>query len=394
MSNKTLKKKVQHNINANNYSDYDIYAELDIDNTVKNNESKIIENFGCFLGIGDCAGSQRETNNIDNSKRINKNIDSSILEKSVNNIVNAAMVNALLNNKQTITAMAQADNILTISGNNLGANGTISGINQSATSTTKLDSVVKQENVAVIANDFITEISNIVDKSVKEVQLSSDRDVSTKQRGLGAAYEAAVDAASSCFKGVFGGNPNKDKTNNINNSIQEEIKIDDSINKSSENNVKNIMESLLSTENLASAISNARSANSLIIANNSAKSITNINQEAISINITNVMIDQVNKINIGNKVLNKIADILKAVSDKYVKSENVSGLNELDNTGEALAAVITAGGNAGAAVLEGVGNMVAAPIKCIGSAIGNMGFIFPIMIAIVIIIVVFMLLKN
>lgn len=163
MSNKTLKKKVQHNINANNYSDYDIYAELDIDNTVKNNESKIIENFGCFLGIGDCAGSQRETNNIDNSKRINKNIDSSILEKSVNNIVNAAMVNALLNNKQTITAMAQADNILTISGNNLGANGTISGINQSATSTTKLDSVVKQENVAVIANDFITEISNIVE---------------------------------------------------------------------------------------------------------------------------------------------------------------------------------------------------------------------------------------
>ena len=394
MSNKTLKKKVQHNINANNYSDYDIYAELDIDNTVKNNESKIIENFGCFLGIGDCAGSQRETNNIDNSKRINKNIDSSILEKSVNNIVNAAMVNALLNNKQTITAMAQADNILTISGNNLGANGTISGINQSATSTTKLDSVVKQENVAVIANDFITEISNIVDKSVKEVQLSSDRDVSTKQKGLGDAYKAAVDAASSCFKGVFGGNPNKDKTNNINNSIQEEIKIDDSINKSSENNVKNIMESLLSTENLASAISNARSANSLIIANNSAKSITNINQEAISINITNVMIDQVNKINIGNKVLNKIADILKAVSDKYVKSENVSGLNELDNTGEALADVITAGGNAGAAVLEGVGNMVAAPIKGIGSAIGNMGFIVPIMIAIVIIIVVFMLLKN
>jgi hypothetical protein len=394
MSNKTLKKKVQHNINANNYSDYDIYAELDIDNTVKNNESKIIENFGCFLGIGDCAGSQKETNNIDNSKRINKNIDSSILEKSVNNIVNAAMVNALLNNKQTITAMAQADNILTISGNNLGANGTISGINQSATSTTKVDSVVKQENVAVIANDFITEISNIVDKSVKEVQLSSDRDVSTKQKGLGDAYKAAVDAAASSFKGVFGGNPNMDKTNNINNSIQEEIKIDDSINKSSENNVKNIMESLLSTENLANAISNARSANSLIIANNTAKSITNINQEAISVNITNVMIDQVNKINIGNKVLNKIADILKAVSDKYVKSENVSGLNELDNTGEALAAVITAGGNAGAAVLEGVGNMVAAPIKGVGSAIGNMGFIFPIMIAIVIIIVVFMLLKN
>jgi hypothetical protein len=342
------------------------------------------------MGIGDCAGSQKETNNIDNSKRINKNIDSSILEKSVNNIVNAAMVNALLNNKQTITAMAQADNILTISGNNLGANGTISGINQSATSTTKLESVVKQENVVVIANDFITEISNIVDKSVKEVQLSSDRDVSTKQKGLGAAYEAAV----SCFKGVFGGNPNVEKTNNINNSIQEEIKIDDSINKSSENNVKNIMESLLSTENLANAISNARSANSLIIANNTAKSITNINQEAISINITNVMIDQVNKINIGNKVLNKIADILKSVSDKYVKSENVSGLNELDNTGEALAAVITAGGNAGAAVLEGVGNMVAAPIKGIGSAIGNMGFIVPIMIAIVIIIVVFMLLKN
>jgi hypothetical protein len=394
MSNKTLKKKVQHNINANNYSDYDIYAELDIDNTVKNNESKIIENFGCFLGIGDCAGSQKETNNIDNSKRINKNIDSSILEKSVNNIVNAAMVNALLNNKQTITAMAQADNILTISGNNLGANGTISGINQSATSTTKLDSVVKQENVAVIANDFITEISNIVDKSVKEVELSSDRDVSTKQKGLGDAYKAAVDAAASSFKGVFGGNPNMDKNNNINNSIQEEIKVDDSINKSSENSVKNIMESLLSTENLANAISNARSANSLIIANNSAKIITNINQEAISVNITNVMIDQVNKINIGNKVLNKIADILKAVSDKYVKSENVSGLNELDNTGEALAAVITAGGNAGAAVLEGVGNMVAAPIKGVGSAIGNMGFIFPIMIAIVIIIVVFMLLKN
>jgi hypothetical protein len=394
MSNKTLKKKVQHNINANNYSDYDIYAELDIDNTVKNNESKIIENFTCFLGFGDCAGSQKETNNIDNSKRINKNIDSSILEKSVNNIINAAMVNALLNNKQTITAMAQADNILTISGNNLGANGTISGINQSATSTTKLDSVVKQENVVVIANDFITEISNIVDKSVKEVQLSSDRDVSTKQKGLGDAYKAAVDAAASSFKGVLGGNPNVDKTNNINNSIQEEIKIDDSINKSSENNVKNIMESLLSTENLANAISNARSANSLIIANNSAKSITNINQEAISVNITNVMIDQVNKINIGNKVLNKIADILKSVSDKYVKSENVAGLNELDNTGEALAAVITAGGNAGAAVLEGVGNMVAAPIKGIGSAIGNMGFIVPIMIAIVIIIVVFMLLKN
>ena len=106
------------------------------------------------------------------------------------------------------------------------------------------------------------------------------------------------------------------------------------------------------------------------------------------------MIDQVNKINIGNKVLNKIADILKSDSDKYVKSENVSGLNELDNTGEALAAVITAGGNAGAAVLEGVGNMVAAPIKGIGSAIGDMGFIVPIMIAIVIVIVVFMLLKK
>jgi hypothetical protein len=367
-------------------------------NAINRKETKNLEKF-CFLGLGDGCGSSDTTSNLTkNTSKLNKVVNESMLATSINTMVNAAMTNALLINKSTLTVMAQADNDMAITGNNLGKDGLISGINQSASSTTKVDTTVKQENVASVSNDFQTQISKIVDKAVSDFKSilnnskNNSQNLASTTSGMGVgdtiaavagamtgttAIVGVAGAAAGVLTNCFGGGTNKSSSTTVITDIQEEINIDNSMKQKSENNVKNIMETILSAENLASAVSNARSANKLVIANNNAKIITNIRQEAIAINITKTLVDQVNKINVGNKVLNRIDNVMRSVNNKYLKSEDNSTNNsinkqqQMDAVGQAMVGIVTAVGEGGAAILKGAGSGIGTAFEGAGTGVST-----------------------
>jgi hypothetical protein len=335
------------------------------------NVDKNVEHFICFLGIGDCSSSSKVDNLTKNTSKLNKKINNSTLETSVNNMVNAAMTNALQNNKASISAMAQADNDLDISNNDVGDGG-ISGINQNAKSTVTVDDIVKQENIASISNDFSTQISSIIDKATSDVTDISNKTKDGTNIGQTIAGIAgdvagvannAITTAGECFKGLFGGGSHTQTSNTIINEVNEEINIDNSVTSKSENNIKNIMETLLSAENIANAISTARASNKLVLSGNKTKFIKDIHQEAIAENITKALVNQVNNLKVGNKVLNKLDKVLHQVNNKYYKSEDTKSQGDLADIGTGLVGIIAAGGDAGKKILDGAGNFVKSPFE-------------------------------
>ena len=335
------------------------------------NVDKNVEHFMCFLGIGDCSSSSKTDNLTKNTSKLNKKINNSTLETSVNNMVNAAMTNALQNNKASISAMAQADNDLDISNNDVGDGG-ISGINQNAKTTVTVDDTVKQENIASISNDFSTQISSIIDKATSDVTDISNKTKDGTNIGQTIAGIAgdvagvannAISTAGDCFKSLFGGGSHTDTSNTIINEVNEEINIDNSVTSKSENNIKNIMETLLSAENIANAISTARASNKLVLSGNKTKFIKDIHQEAIAENITKALVNQVNNLKVGNKVLNKLDKVLHQVNSKYYKSEDTKSQGDLADIGTGLVGIIAAGGDAGKKILDGAAGLALSPFK-------------------------------
>jgi len=345
------------------------------DNKKKDN----IEHFGCFLGIGDCGSSTTTENLTKNTSKLNKKVNNSTLETSVNNMVNAAMTSAMLKNTAALMATASAINEADITGNIFeGSNTTIDMGSQTAKTTTTVDNTVLQENVATISNDFSTQLSNIIDTAIKDVTdvKNNIKDGTNIGQTVGAVAGAmagvannAISTAGSVLKGVMGGGDKTNTKNTIINDVSEEINIDNSVTSRSENNIKNIMESLVSAENIASAISDAKASNKKIFANNTIKGDNNKltlgTQEAIATNITKSLMNQVNKINIGNKVLNKIDKVLHTVNEKYSKEANTSSQNDLADVATGMVGIIAAGGDAAAKTLDAAGNAVASPIKAL-----------------------------
>jgi hypothetical protein len=373
-----------------------------------NNKKDNIEHFGCFLGIGDCGSSTTTENLTKNTSKLNKKVNNSTLEKSVNNMVNAAMTTAMLKNTAALMATASAINEADITGNIFdGSNTVIDMGSQTAKTTTTVDNTVLQENVATISNDFSTQISNIIEKSIKDVT-----DVSNKKGGtnLGETMTAvagamagvannAISTAGSVFRGIMGGGDKTNTKNTIINDVNEEINIDNSVTSLSESNIKNIMETLLSAENIASAISDAKASNKKIFANNTIKGDNNKltlgTQEAIATNITKSLINQVNKINIGNKVLNKIDKVLHTLNEKYKKSENVSLSNDLADVATGMVGIIAAGGDAAAKTLEAGGDFLAKPITAVGNIFGQLMWPLIIIGALAVLgIIVFLIVKK
>lgn len=350
----------------------------------KRTKEKNIEGFGCFLGIGDCGSSSTVNNLTKNSSKLNKKINNKTLEESVNNMVNCAMTNAILNNKQQLSAMAQAANVVSITGNTFDEGAYIGLGDQKASATTIVDNTVSQENIASVSNDFSTQLSSIIDKAVSDVSNLSS--INKDGTNIGATISAvagavadvantAIRTAGSCFKAVFGGGDHTNTNNTVINEINEEIDIDNSVTSKSENNVKNIMDTILSAENIASAISDAKADNQKVFANNKVGANSKLlvgTQEAVATNITKSLVKQLSVVNVGNKVLNKIDKVLHEVNNKYVKSNNVTSQNDLADIATGMVGIIAAGGDAAAKTLEAGGDALAKPITAVGDVFSKM----------------------
>lgn len=353
-------------------------------NKKKRTKEKNIEGFTCFLGIGDCGSSSTVNNLTKNSSKLNKKVNDSILAENVNKMVNSAMTNAILSNKQQLVAMASAMNQLNIDGVEMGDNATIDMGNQNANSKVTVDNTVSQENIASVSNDFSTQLSSIIDKAVSDVSnLSSNIKDGTNIGAtigavagiVGGVANNAISTAGSCFKAVFGGGDHTNTNNTVINEINEEINIDNSIKSHSENDVKNIMETILSAENIANAISNAKADNIQVLKNaklgNNGKILVGT-QEAVAANITKSLVNQLSKINVGNKVLNKIDNVLRAVNNKYLKSNDIKSQNDMADIATGMVGIIAAGGDAAAKTLEAGGEAVAKPITAVGDVFSKM----------------------
>jgi hypothetical protein len=372
-------------------------------NTTINNTT-IQKDFQTFLD-------ERHTLNENNSKdiqNIKKNINTSILVSSMDNMLKSAVTNVIASNSSSITSYLEASNVFDVS--NVNTDGEFNfSVDQSNKVDSKVTVNVTQQLKTDIDNSFTTEISNTVDiakdilnnkKTEGQVdigdviakvalaanmnainatdasgkiladQIKAAKELSSQTSAdLAAASQNAIASAASLAKGIIGGAPGNTNTTmntinqkeshlskttilddkNINNSIkniQDELNLDESVKSDQKSDVKSTIQNILSPSNILKTANDVKASNAIKLQNINAKGNVNIKsaQANIMSGLTEALVNQVIDSKISNKTIDKITRTFSKV-DKTV-SEDSKAQGNVDAIGIALAGVIKAGGDA------------------------------------------------
>ena len=372
-------------------------------NTTINNTT-IQKDFQTFLD-------ERRTLNENNSKdiqNIKKNINTSILVSSMDNMLKSAVTNVIASNSSSITSYLEASNVFDVS--NVNTDGEFNfSVDQSNKVDSKVTVNVTQQLKTDIDNSFTTEISNTVDiakdilnnkKTEGQVdigdviakvalaanmnainatdasgkiladQIKAAKELSSQTSAdLAAASQNAIASAASLAKGIIGGAPGNTNTTlntinqkesslskttilddkNINNSIkniQDELALDESVKSDQKADVKSTVQNILSPSNILKTANDVKASNAIKLQNINAKGSVNIKSTQANIMnaLTEALVNQVIDSNISNKTIDKLTRTFSKI-DKIV-SEDSKEQGNVDAIGLALAGVIKSGGDA------------------------------------------------
>lgn len=372
-------------------------------NTTINNTT-IQKDFQTFLD-------ERRTLNENNSKdiqNIKKNINTSILVSSMDNMLKSAVTNVIASNSSSITSYLEASNVFDVS--NVNTDGEFNfSVDQSNKVDSKVTVNVIQQLKTDIDNSFTTEISNTVDiakdilnskktegdvnigdiiakvalaanmNAIKATdasgkiladQIKAAKELSSQTSAdLAAASQNAIASAASLAKGIIGGAPGNTNTTmntinqkesslskttilddkNINNSIkniQDELALDESVKSDQKSDVKSTVQNILSPSNILKTANDVKASNAIKLQNINAKGSVNIKSTQANIMnaLTEALVNQVIDSNISNKTIDKLTRTFSKI-DKIV-SEDSKEQGNVDAIGLALAGVIKSGGDA------------------------------------------------
>jgi hypothetical protein len=328
------------------------------------------------INIGNTKSTDKSTKDT-NISDVEKNIDNSKVIKGMSSMLSKSIKSATSSNTAALQQAIKAANDLDITGiTSTDGSVNISNINQkiSVETQTKMDAVQK------IANKVVTDISNVMTKNITDMAKNSTTDTSTTKekesqgtnvgQTLGNIASAAggvvnnlVDKAADVLSMNIG-NSTSDKSSAEKTKImKDKYNLNDSFKHDSSNEVKNDLQTLLSSQNLANAAKEVAAANKLKIGNVKAKgdiNVSDINQEVDVKDVMEAIFKQEVLNEISEKIMNQQDEMIKKISDN--RSDKLTQVEKDKQNGD-----LQAAGVAAKAILQGAGEAV----KDVGTGIST-----------------------
>ena len=254
-----------------------------------------------------------------------------------------------------------------------------------------VDSQTKMDAVQKIANKVVTDISNVMTKNITDMAKNSISDTSTTKEkdsqgtNVGQTVGALAGAVGGAVKDVVAGaadilsvnigNSTSDKSSEEKTKMmKDKYNLNDSFKHDSSNDVKNELQTLLSSSNLASAAKDVAAANKLKIANVKGKGDVTIDELVQEVNVKDVMdaiFNQTVLNEISEKIMNQQDEMIKKISenrsDKLTQVEKDKQNGDLQAAGTAAKAILQGAGEA----VKDVGTGVATAAKGAGEGISS-----------------------
>lgn len=374
--------------------------------SLKKGKPKVIEKFGVQVGNTDI--------NVDSTKvkdisEIEKNIDQSKVISGMSKILSGAISKATSKNQSDLIKAISASNKVSI-GKVKGTSFTLTNISQ----TSKIDTTTEANFIQEIKNKIINDITIQIKQAIDTAQKDSIKDMNklsvNDQKGttvgevidsvaavIGSAVSSVTQAATEIL--AIGVNNTVEKRNEkeITKELKDKFNLNQKFEYKDDNDVKNQLENILSSDNLAKCGEELKAGGELNIGDIDVKeavNISNIKQEAIVNTATKCLFNQTVINDISNKIINSqerlIKQLMENVNDKISETDRKNTQGDIYAAGTAGAAIIASTGTAlsetaqglgkGASVaLEGAGKGLSLVAESAGKGMANLfsGFLEP-----------------
>ena len=337
----------------------------------RNKKPKIVE------GLLDAGNSTKisDTTKIKDLKTIEKNIDQSKVMKGMTAMVSSAVTNAVSKNSADLLRSIAASNRISV-GSASGTSFTLTKIKQTNTVEQETNANFVQQVTNKVINDIGSKLSESIDMAAKQAtsdtkKLTSDESSSSSIGGIvdsvaGLAGKA-VDGLTKVLSVSAGNSVRQDTTKDITKELKDMFKLDQSFKYEKNDDVKNSLENILSTENLAKCAADTKAENAIDLSKINVSGpivISELDQTNVVKDVMNCAFNQTVMNDISNKIMN---DYNKMIQQMV---ENVD--TKLDEeTRKSVQGDIYAAGVAGAAVLQSAGEALSTAAKGAGEGLST-----------------------
>ena len=338
---------------------------------LKNSKVRIVE------GLIDAGNSTKisDSTKIRDIQTIEKNIDQSKVMKGLTAMVSSAVTNAVNKNSADLLRSIAASNKISV-GSASGTSFTLSNIKQTNTISQETNANFVQQVTTKVINDIGSKLSENIDMATK--QASSDTKKLTTDEKTGSTIGGVIDSIGNvvgtgietlgkAFQISAGNSVDQSTTRDITQEMKDSFKLDQSFKYEKNDDVKNSLENILSTENLAKCAADTKAENVIDLSKINVSGpivISELEQTNVVKDVMNCAFNQTVMNDISNKIFNDYNKLIKQMV------ENVD--TKLDEqTRTSVQGDIYAAGVAGAAVCQAVGEGVGTAAQGVGEGVGT-----------------------
>lgn len=337
----------------------------------KNKQPRIIE------GLLDAGNSTKisDTTKIKDLKSIEKNIDQSKVMKGMTAMVSSAVTNAVSKNSADLLRSIAASNKISV-GSASGTSFTLTKIKQTNTVEQETNANFVQQVTNKVINDIGSKLAENIDMAAKQASSDTKKLTSDEKSGtsIGGMLDSVAGVAGKAIDGLTkaltlsaGNSVQQDTTKDITQELKDTFNLDQSFKYEKNDEVKNALENILSTENLAKCAADTKAENAIDLNSISVTGpivISELDQTNVVKDVMNCAFNQTVMNDISNKIMNDYNKMIKQMV------ENVD--TKLDEqTRSNIQGDIYAAGVAGAAVLQAAGEGISTAAKGAGEGIST-----------------------
>jgi hypothetical protein len=357
--------------------------------------SNVVENFGVSAGNSTKLTTSTKINDL---KTIDKNIDQSKVISGLSKIISDVVNNVVSANTADLLRTIAASNKININSAK-GTNFDLRNVTQTTTIDTTVQSEFAQSITTNIQNEIASKIKDTINNTTKEYSKNINKSVNDQNLSttLGDTIGKVMDTVGEILSVSVGNSMEQTQTQDVNQEMKDLFSLNQSFNYQKTDDVKNAIENILSTDNLAKCAANSSAANEINLGSiNMTGEITidNIKQENVVKDVMNCAFNQTVLNDISTKVFNDfdrlITSMIENVDDNLTTEQKTTVQGDIYAIGVAGSAVLESTGKAvkdvGAGVsvaAEGLGSGLATAAEGVGKGISGIlsGLMAPLIIA-------------
>ncbi len=351
----------------------------------KNSNPKLVENFG--LNVANST-KMSDSTKIKDLKQIEKNIDQSKVMSGMTAMVSSAVTNAVNKNSADLLRSIAASNKISV-GSASGGSFTLKGVKQVNTIEQETNANFVQQVTTKVINDIGSKLKENINMASK--QASSDVKKLTSDEKSSSSIGGIIDSvANVAGKGIetlgkvleisAGNSVEQDTSKDITQELKDTFNLNQSFKYEKNDEVKNALENILSTENLAKCAADTKAENSIDLGKISVTGdivIGEVEQANVVKDVMNCAFNQTVMNDISNKILNDydkmITQLIENVDEKLDEQTKTAVQGDIYAAGVAGSALLQSAGEAVSTAAKGAGEGLSTAAQGAGKGIESAG---------------------